>query len=110
MYWTGAWLSLVEHLIWDQGVASSNLVAPIKYIRERSFAKGFFFSLPEKAAISLSYQSKNDPFEQKERLKNISGDGQSQPTNRNGAGPMQSPSRFCKTLKIDAFSFALSFL
>jgi hypothetical protein len=26
---TGAWRSLVAHLVWDEGVASSNLAAPI---------------------------------------------------------------------------------
>ena len=25
----GVWLSLVEHLVWDQGVAGSNPVTPI---------------------------------------------------------------------------------
>ena len=31
-YWvhkSGKWLSLVEHLVWDQGVAGSNPVFPI---------------------------------------------------------------------------------
>ena len=34
----GAWLSLVEHLAWDQGVAGSNPAAPtIKKIRAVAF-------------------------------------------------------------------------
>ena len=28
----GAWLSLVEHLAWDQGVAGSNPAAPTIYL------------------------------------------------------------------------------
>ena len=31
----GVWLSLVEHLVWDQGVAGSNPVTPITYINMR---------------------------------------------------------------------------
>jgi hypothetical protein len=29
----GAWRSLVAHLVWDQGVASSNLAAPTYFFR-----------------------------------------------------------------------------
>ena len=30
----GAWRSLVAHLVWDQGVASSNLAAPTKFFKD----------------------------------------------------------------------------
>ena len=34
----GKWLSLVEHLVWDQGVAGSNPVFPtIYFIRNKNF-------------------------------------------------------------------------
>ncbi len=28
----GVWLSLVEHLLWEQGAAGSNPVTPISYL------------------------------------------------------------------------------
>ena len=40
----GAWLSLVEHLAWDQGVAGSNPAAPtIKICNSSCNKKGFLF-------------------------------------------------------------------
>ena len=33
----GKWLSLVEHLVWDQGVAGSNPVFPILFLFKRKF-------------------------------------------------------------------------
>jgi hypothetical protein len=40
----GMWLSLVEHLVWDQGVAGSNPVIPTTQKRRPS--KGLLFILP----------------------------------------------------------------
>ncbi len=36
----GTWLSLVEHLVWDQGVAGSNPVVPTT---KKDLQKGLFF-------------------------------------------------------------------
>ena len=33
----GAWRSLVAHLVWDQGVASSNLAVPTNFIGEKCY-------------------------------------------------------------------------
>ena len=39
----GAWLSLVEHLAWDQGVAGSNPAAPTIAFKSWIFESSFFY-------------------------------------------------------------------
>ena len=37
----GKWLNLVEHLVWDQGVAGSNPVFPTSYVIYSCFSRVF---------------------------------------------------------------------
>ena len=36
----GKWLNLVEHLVWDQGVAGSNLVFPTIWVGSEAAKRG----------------------------------------------------------------------
>ena len=50
----GTWRSLVAHLLWEQGVASSNLAVPIVQFNSATPIAGTFSNLPDGAIVNMN--------------------------------------------------------